>query len=80
MEKKQQCTVMLAKAVLSYMLIKTGDSNIVYTPWRVSQVFEVSGDRNQICLDLQIHLSIQVGLDYLIPTQTHLLQFTSDKM
>lgn len=43
---------------------------IVFTPRRVSQVFEVSGDRNQICLDLQVHLSVQVGLHYLMQTHT----------
>ena len=41
------------------------------TPGRVPQRREVSGDRNQICLDLQVHLPSQVGLYYLSHTHTH---------
>ena len=43
----------------------------VFTPRWVSQVFEVGGDRNQIRLNLQVHLSVQVGLDYLMKTHTN---------
>lgn len=42
------------------------------TPRRVSQVFEVCGDGNQVGLDLQVHLPILVGLHHLTP-HTHTL-------
>lgn len=45
----------------------------VFTPRRVSQVSEVSRHGNQIGLNLQVHLAVQVGFDYL--THTHTLMF-----
>lgn len=43
----------------------------VFTPRRVSQVSEVSRHGNQIGLNLQVHLAVQVGFDYLTRTHTH---------
>lgn len=43
----------------------------VFTPRRVSQVSEVSRHGNQIGLNLQVHLAVQVGFDYLTRTRTH---------
>lgn len=46
------------------------------TPRRVSQVFEVRGDGNQVGLYLQVHLPILVGLHHLTPhTHTHFQYF-----
>lgn len=42
----------------------------VFTPRRVSQVSEVSRHGNQIGLNLQVHLAVQVGFDYLTRTHT----------
>lgn len=33
-------------------------------PWRIPQLLKVSGDRHQVGLDLQVHLSVQVGLHH----------------
>lgn len=57
--------------MFSYMLT-CSKSNSGFTPGRVPQVFEVSGDRNQISLNLQVHLSVQVGLDHLTHTHIHI--------
>lgn len=35
------------------------------TPGRVAQLFEVCRDRNQVCLNLQIHFTVQIGLHHL---------------
>lgn len=43
--------------------------NVSFTPGRISQLFEVRGDRNQIRLDLQVHLSVLVCLHDLAHTQ-----------